>query len=409
MKHFSMVVVILVLTALVALGVYRGYQVIVSKTKPARANEVSRAVPVHTERVTAGEIAEEVVATGQVKAARDVTVFPKASGVIMRMDVKEGEDVVRIECPSPDKVEEFLSDIRRENSDEARRVIAVIEHDALDVQLEGGQAALAVADASLSQAQAQFDNVALEKERVENLFKEGSATRQALDKAISERAAAEARVKLAEAQIRQARANVSQALLALRECWVISPINGKLAEKYLEVGDTATPAKPIARITDVSTLKVVVSVSEKVYARIADRGTGNVLVSVEIDARPGVRLPCKISVLSPLIDEKTRTGKVEVEIANPDGRIAPGMFARVHFTLGRKTGVPIIPRDALVRAEEDYFAFIVEKGRAVRKLVEPGIISGNRMEVVSGLSAGDILVTRGAAALGDGVEVEIVK
>jgi RND family efflux transporter MFP subunit len=127
---------------------------------------------------------------------------------------------------------------------------------------------------------------------------------------------------------------------------------------------------------------------------------------VEVDAYPGEQFMGKVAHVAPVLDPATRTGQIEVEIANPNFRLKPGMYAKVSFTVDKKTNTLVIPTAALVDLGGNKGVFMAsrsETGQVANfKKVDVGIVNQTLAEVTSGLTEGETVVTTGAAALREG-------
>jgi RND family efflux transporter MFP subunit len=184
---------------------------------------------------------------------------------------------------------------------------------------------------------------------------------------------------------------------------LFSPIDGVVTQKYEEEGNLFTQT-PILEIMQMDRLKVLVSVSEQYYANVKV-GTP---VSVSVDILAGETFEGKVSLIYPAIDPMTRTFTVEVAIPNAKGRLTPGMFARSTINMGDKAGV-MVPDVAVQKqtGSAERYVYVVEDGVARRRSVTPGRQIGERIDIIEGLSAGDVVATTSFVRLTDGASVEI--
>jgi len=130
---------------------------------------------------------------------------------------------------------------------------------------------------------------------------------------------------------------------------------------------------------------------------------------VSVDAYRGEEFRGSVTLVNPSIDPMTRTFHVEIEIANPDKRLKPGMFARVRLQV-RQERKPGVPMEALNRlpATGVYYAFAVVDGKAQKVNVTLGLREGNWVAVEEGLAVSDQVVTSGSALLQTGTRVTVV-
>ena len=129
-------------------------------------------------------------------------------------------------------------------------------------------------------------------------------------------------------------------------------------------------------------------------------------VEVRVAPYPDEVFRATLSVISPTIDSRTRTLRVKGLIANPDGRLRPGLFARVDLGVELRRNVTLIPEEALLqRADGRVIYRIVDGERVERRVVEIGVIRDGFVEVRAGLSGDDVVVLRGHADLLDGSRI----
>lgn len=241
---------------------------------------------------------------------------------------------------------------------------------------------VAEAEALLRQAKLQF-------ERAQNLFDRRAVTKAQLLDAVTNRDVAEARLATAKLQLDKA---------IVRAPWA-----GRIAERHVEAGDFVAPGAPLFELVDSSRLKVRAS------ARSADVPFLEVgrEVEVAIDAFPGETFRARVERLGAELDPESRTLVVEAEIANPDGRLKPGMLARFEVPRRELAAALVVPMSALVDLGERKALWIVEDGRAVRRDVTLGPVIGEEV-VVEGLAAGARVIVEGRHRVGEGQKVEEV-
>lgn len=302
--------------------------------------------------VETGSIARRIAVTGVVEPIRVVGVNSQLSGAILTIGAEEG-DFVR-----------------------AGQVMARLDDRELQAQLRSAAAAFEAAEAALDRAEQLRDREVMTEPEYEQ-----------------ERT----RFAAARAQLDQLETRVGYAT-------VTSPIQGVVTEKQVEAGDIVAPQTRLFTVADVSTMVVQVQVSELdvVALDVGDR------VHVMLDAFPGQPVPARIRRIFPAADRATRLVPVEVALEPEGARIArPGFLARVTFELGLHDDVLLVPASALLSTDTEA-VFVVENGTARRREVTTGVTSEGRIEIRSGLGAGERVVTAGANLLRDGAEVRVV-
>ena len=151
-------------------------------------------------------------------------------------------------------------------------------------------------------------------------------------------------------------------------------------------------------MVDISKLKMIVNVVEKDIrlVTVGDSGT------VDVDAYPGEKFHGRIARVAPVLDPATRTASMEIEIANNDKRLKPGMYARVSLTVEERKNTLVAPKSAVVDFENKRGVWMPNKdNRAAFVQVRRnfGIEDTERIEITGGLNEGDRIVTTGATAV----------
>ncbi len=129
--------------------------------------------------------------------------------------------------------------------------------------------------------------------------------------------------------------------------------------------------------------------------------------SVVLDALPGRVFHGSVVRLAPFFDPTTRTLDAEVQLANTDGTLRPGMYGRGSITLERHPGATVLPAAAMQMSDQQRYVFVLEGNRVRRKLVETGYDAGEWLEVKSGVLAGEQVVIAGADGLSEGSVVRV--
>jgi membrane fusion protein, multidrug efflux system len=257
--------------------------------------------------------------------------------------------------------------------------------------VRAGQQLVRIDTRALQQQVAEAESVhrqaAAQLERARNLFERQSITQKNLLDAITNEEVA--------------RARLASAKLELSKSAVAAPWSGRVAERHVEVGDFAAPGQPLVTLVDASRLRVraPAPAADVPYLEVGKA------VQVGVDALPGRLFPGTVTRLGAELDPDARTLDVEVEIPNPDGRLRPGMLARV--TLPRRTldDAILVPLNAVVDLGDEQVVYVVEDGRARRRPVELGAVLGRRVVVVSGVGFEDRVVVEGTQQVSEGQAV----
>ncbi|MCC8134856.1 MAG: efflux RND transporter periplasmic adaptor subunit [Tannerellaceae bacterium] len=251
-----------------------------------------------------------------------------------------------------------------------------------------GQKLAEMDNANLVQAKIQLDNLEVEFNRIDELYKIGGASKSDWD--------------ARKTSLDVARTSYDN---LIENTQLLSPISGIVTARNYDSGDVYD-SNPVYIVEQIQPVKLIVHVSESYFTRIK-KGDN---VNVRLDVYGDEVFQGKIHLIHPTIDASTRTFSVEIHIPNTNERIRPGMFARVTMNFGTENRV-VIPDQAIVKqtGSGERFVYVYENGYVVFHLVELGRRMGNRCEVISGVSDGAQVLVTGHNRIANGMEVEIVK
>lgn len=335
--------------------------------KLARASQSASefAVSVKTAPVVRRGIRSTIRVVGTVKAPNQATISAKIPGKVERILVEEGDHV------------------------EASQTLLQIEKTDLELTVRQAEAAVAVAEANFYQAKTEW-------KRCQELCDKGIASRQQYDLAKSA-------FDVAGATVQQAKANLGLARHQLENADVTTLFGGVVTHKHVTVGERISPGQPLLEVAQIDPVEVTIGVSDK---RFSELKLGQPVI-VRVDGYPDDEFIGAVKKIQPAVDPVTRTFKVTAEAANPGERLKPGMFARAEIEVGYHENALVMPKAATLEEEGRYFAVAVKDDRARRTAIELGYQDGDLIEVVSGLSEGDLVVLEGAYALAEGAPVQV--
>ncbi len=321
-----------------------------SAKKPAAAKPFPP-TPVRAVRAKTAPAIDVARAVGSLRADESVMIRPEITGRIGRIAFGEGQRVNR-------------GDLLLSLDDAEYRALV-----------------------AFSAAQATLDAQRLK--RAEDLFNKKFISRQALDEARSNRARALAKQREDEAKLAKTVVN--------------APFSGIAGLRQVSEGAYVAAGTDVARLDKIDVLKLDFRVPEATLARLA---TGQPL-RVAVDAYPEEKFGGQIYAIGTTVDEQTRTVLVRARVGNPDLKLRPGMFVRVNLQLGVREHAVWIPEEAIVPRGRDSFVFRVVNGKAEEVRVRTGARKVGEVEIIEGVTAGDLVVTEGNHRLRPGATVAV--
>jgi membrane fusion protein (multidrug efflux system) len=312
-----------------------------------------RAVPVEVAPVRTGTVNVNISAVGSLLANESVVIRPEIAGRITDVHFSEGQQVAKD--------------------------AELITLDATELRAQAAESASTVKLNKLS-----FD-------RAKDLSDKKLMSRQEYD---------QAQANLSEAQARQ---NLNEARLS--KTVLRAPFDGVLGLRKVSPGDYVQPGEDIVNLDDVASLKLDFRVPEIYLSQIKPDQT----VEVRVDAFPNAAFTGNVYAIEPGIDEVTRSILLRARIPNEDGKLRPGMFARVTLTLAERPNALLVPEQALVPMGNDRFVYRVVDGKAVQQKVTIGERRAGEVEIREGVNDGDIVVTDGQMKLRDGAPVTVMQ
>ncbi|RLG99948.1 hypothetical protein DRO38_07125, partial [Candidatus Bathyarchaeota archaeon] len=197
--------------------------------------------------------------------------------------------------------------------------------------------------------------------------------------------------KAARANMEQAKATLAVARDWLRKSRLIAPSDGTIAFRDVEEGEVIVvpPVTVITQIVDLEHLKIKLSLGEKDIHILEDHKR----FKFTIDAIPETQFSCRLTFLSPVADPATRSFPVELIVEKPDKRMADGMTVRVKLPVVFKKATIKLPSAWLSEENGKMGFYIVEDGKAVFKQVTLGSYYDQRVEILSGLTEKELVIT----------------
>lgn len=311
-------------------------------------------VSVDVTQVSTATLVDDINAVGSIRSNESVIIRPEVSGRIARLNFSDGQHVKKGQL--------------------------LVAFDSTVNQAEVQQA-----KAELGIARANYD-------RTVDLARQ---------KFISERARDEsqANVQVLEAKLALAEARLSK--LDIR-----APFSGIVGIRTVSVGDYVKDGADLVNLEDISSVKIDFRVPER-FIDLVQKGQG---MEVLVDALPGKPFRARVDAIDPQVDSSGRSALLRGRINNPEGKLKPGMFARVRLILAEREKAMVVPEEAIVPQGNKVTVWKVVDGTVQRIEVRTGLRRAAKVEIVQGLQPGDIVVTAGQIRLSrDGTPVRIAQ
>lgn len=271
------------------------------------------------------------------------------------------------------------------------------------------EAALQVSRASLAESKSALEVAERDYNRAKELFEQKVASESERDEAEARYLAAKAKYDVAEAQIKQREASYEAAKVRLSYTQINAVWDDKdkeriIAERFVDEGAMLRANDPIVSIVDQQSVLAVIYVIEKDFPKIKINQPATVMT----DAYPGKKFDGIIIRYSPVLKEESRQARVEIDIPNPEGLLAAGMFVRCSIVFAEHKGAIAVPVTALTRREGKQGVFLIDEQKMEARFipVTTGVTEDNYIEILEPEIAGNV-VTIGHHLLENGSKVVI--
>jgi HlyD family secretion protein len=351
--------------------------------------------------VDQGEVISRVTASGKLRALNTIKVGAEVSGQITR---------VFVDFNSPVKAGQVLAEI------DPTRVNARVQQ--ARAQVASAQAALALAEASGARAQSEISIQEREFSRRVQLAERGFLSKSALDNASSVLSAARANIRTtaaqaasARAQIAQANAELSSAQLDLSRTTIVAPASGVIINKLVEPGTTVAASFQTPNLfeiaADTTRMQVEASVDEADIGQVREGQP----VRFTVDSYPGETFSATVRQIRKAATETQNVVSylVILDVANPDGKLLPGMTANVEIITGQEAKTTRVPTTALrfrprksdlptdkAPSATTQTVFVVgsDPYKPARRVVTLGLMGEDYVEIIKGLAPGEKVIVR---------------
>lgn len=255
--------------------------------------------------------------------------------------------------------------------------------------VRAGQIVAKMDEVSLNQSKLSMANDSLEYSRIKKLYEQGGVSKSDFD-------AMELKYNVTRSQYQN----------LLENTILRSPVSGVITARNYDQGDMYG-GSPIYVVEQITPVKLYVGISEMDYTRVKKNDT----VTLTADALPGKTFTGRIARIYPTIDAATHTFTAEVNVANSDRLLRPGMYARVTVNFGSNHSI-VVPDDCVVKQQGSGVrsVFVLQADNTVKEVVVTlGRHFGTEYEILSGISEGDNVVVKGQTSLKNGSKVNVQK
>ena len=318
----------------------------------AQQEEEVMLVPVETMTPVRGDVYAVYSGTAPIEAFAEADVIAKVEGEVREISFEEGDEVKKGD------------------------VLARLDGERLRLEL--------------NESRARLEKMRSDFERNKDLREKGLLSEGEYEKLRYDLEALEASFNLASLELDYTR--------------IRAPIGGVVSERYIKVGNTIRVGDPMFRVTSLDPLVAYLHVPEREYRQIS----AGQPAAIDIDALAGQRIIAAVTRVSPVVDPDTGTFKITIEIRDEERRIKPGMFGRMSIVHDVHENALQVPRSAIVEDMGNETVFVVEDGKAVRRIVQTGYGFNGMVEITDGLDDDDAVITIGQVGLKPDAKVSVI-
>ncbi len=347
--------------------------------KAAKKNKGGRVITVALTEARTGELRDVLLLTGALKPKEQVDVTAKVTGRLERLYFQIGDPI-------------------REGD-----LIAELEDDEIQQQVNRATASIGVARASMQQREAERKNATVELTRAQSLLDDGLISPQDFAFTKTQLDVVDAQVEFARAQTKQTEAELKELNIRLEQTKIHAPMSGFVATRFVDVGALISPTTPLLKIVNLSTMVTLANVPERNIGRLR---VGNP-AEIEVDAIPDETFTGRVARIAPVLDAATRTALVEIDVPNPGNQFKAEMFVRIRLDTGTLRSAILIPREGLVYRGTQPGVYVVDGDRPVFRAIETGLTREHNVEVLANIEAGVKIVGRGATILEEGDRINV--
>jgi len=360
-------IIIIALVAIVGVVAFRVISNIVARNKEANSSRQGRMAVITAAYPKRETIIPKFRFSGTLDPVWQADVAAKVEGRIEKVLVEEGQAVT------------------------AGQPLVVLEQ-------EDTAAGVMNAKGTYLDAKTSYEKARMDVQRFEALYEKGAVSKEALDNV-------RFALENARGKLDAARGNLNSAESALGGTTVTTPRSGIIQKRYFQEGYYAKEGTALFNIADISTLQAKIDIPEGYVNSVAVGGQ----VEFTIPSMRGENKKVRgiITRISPVAVQPARTFEAEVTVDNRNSLLRGGMYAEALITAIPKENVLTIPMTAISMRDDQRTCYVIEDGKAVRKVLTTGYIGENLVEVLSGVSEKDHVITGGLNKVREGADVKV--
>lgn len=337
-----------------------------NRDNAANATESAPAVLVETVRPIIQRVEHRIRAMGSFLPDDEVTISPEIAGKVKKIFVDEGY---------------------------------VIKKGQLLIQLDDKRQRLAVAEAEAKIRENEADLAYLEttRKRREELWKKKVISEEDYDEILS-------RVSMTKARTDSLMSALGSARKDMEDTRIYSPLDSIITEKMISEGEYVHVGETMFNAVKINPLKLRFTLPET-HTALVRKGQP---VKARVKAYPDREFSGKVYFINPQVDPTTRTVEIKAYFDNRHGDLKPGFFADVFLVKSANEKALVIPGEGVIQREGKHLIYVVHDGVARRRIVRIGEMMEGKVEIVSGLNPGELVVTSGNRGLEEGTPVKVL-
>ncbi len=377
MKKILFILIIIVL-GIFAFRIVHKFTV---KAPPSIAQiQEKEGIPVEVIEIKPGVLAKFLNVTGTVGSEEEAYLSSKVGGRILKFykdvgdSVKEGEKLVEIDTKS------------------------------LEIQMTQAENQVKIAENELNEDKVESENADRDLQRMQNLFRDGVISKKELEKFEVDAHTYKQQYEASLSRLEVAKDNLRIVDASIKDHSIFAPFDGVVGIRKSDVGEVVAPGQLIISLYNPKKLNAQVQVAEN---DIGNLKVGQNVV-IMIDALGGEELEGNVLKIAGAPDPNTRLFDVQIGLKTIPDNIRHGLFLKGKILVGNKKNIITLPMQVLLKEDSQYYVFVVEGNRAVKKKVELGYRAEDITEIISGLDVGVKVISFGKENVKEGSLIKIM-